>query len=119
MRRGYSADDREPLRQGTDDLPLFISEKPLPYAKGSDTSRDAAEAMHLEAAKLRRLVLACYREHGPMTPDEVAGRLKQSVLAIRPRVTELRQSGFLELTGQRRRNASGLFAKVLRAKEQR
>src|SRR4051812_16818851 len=94
----YSADDWTPPPEPVEDLPLFLVDAPLPYAKGSDTSQEAADRMHLKAASDRRRVLAAYREHGPMTPDEAADRLGESVLAIRPRCTELRQSGFLERT---------------------
>src|SRR5689334_7566241 len=97
-RRSYAADDPEMHATPGELGPLF--DKPLPYAKESETSREAAEKQHLEAAKQRRVVLGAFRQYGPMTPDECAARLELSVLAIRPRCTELRQSGFLEFTGE-------------------
>lgn len=104
----------ETAPQGVERLPLFES---LPYAPGSATSREAAERTYLEAAIQRRKVLAAYRAAGDagLTPDEAASLLGISVLACRPRCTELKDSGFLELAGQRRKNASGLSANVLRA----
>jgi hypothetical protein len=100
---------------GTEHLPLF--QRPVPFAKGSDTSRAAAEEMQGEAARLRRSVLAAYRTagHFGMTPDQCAKLLHVSVLACRPRCTELLQAGLLERTGERRKNQSGLNANVLRA----
>lgn len=41
------------------------------------------------------------------TADEVASLLSLSVLSVRPRITELRNAGLIEKTGQRRKNASG------------
>ena len=47
-----------------------------------------------------------------MTADEIAAKLGQSVLAVRPRVSELFHAGLIEKTGERRPNASGLNAYV-------
>lgn len=47
-----------------------------------------------------------------LTADEVAALLVQSVLAVRPRVAELRKEGFIRDTGLRRSNASGKRAIV-------
>lgn len=56
----------------------------------------------------------CLRFHGPMTPDEIAKKVGETVLAIRPRCTELLNDGFLERTGNRRANESGVKAHVLK-----
>ena len=47
-----------------------------------------------------------------LTADEIAVRLGESVLAVRPRVSELFHAGLIEKTGARRFNASGLRAHV-------
>jgi len=47
-----------------------------------------------------------------LTADEIAARIGESVLAVRPRVSELFHAGVIEKTGDRRRNASGLLAHV-------
>lgn len=47
-----------------------------------------------------------------LTADEIAARLAESVLAVRPRVSELFHAGLIEKTGERRPNASGLNAHV-------
>ena len=47
-----------------------------------------------------------------LTADEIAMRLGESVLAVRPRVSELFHGGQIEKTGDRRLNASGLRAHV-------
>jgi predicted ArsR family transcriptional regulator len=47
-----------------------------------------------------------------LTADEIAAKLDESVLAVRPRVSELFHAGLIEKTGERRRNESGLNAHV-------
>lgn len=49
------------------------------------------------------------------TADEAADALRESILAIRPRVTELSKQGLIVETEQRRRNVSGRSAIVWRA----
>jgi len=84
------------------------------------TSKDSAAAMKTQAANLRALVLAALSSAGPvgLTADEIADKLNQSVLSIRPRVTELGPKHFnrIERTGARRRNISGQAAAVWRVK---
>ena len=48
----------------------------------------------------------------PMTADEVAALLGETVLSIRPRVAELRKLGKIAATGDKRRNESGMLASV-------
>lgn len=83
-----------------------------PGYKDGDTSRQAAAAITPTVARIRDLVADCYLFYGPMTADEVAGRLGLSILTVRPRVTELVKLGIIADTGTRRRNASGHTAKV-------
>jgi hypothetical protein len=47
-----------------------------------------------------------------LTADEIAAKLDESVLAVRPRVSELFHARLIEKTGERRPNASGLNAHV-------
>src|SRR5688572_33192652 len=89
--------------------------------KESTTSRDAAVAIEAKgrARTLRDAVLAWYDAGHQGTADECAAALGESVLAIRPRVTELSIStptrpARLERSGQRRCNASGHSAHVWR-----
>ena len=96
--------------------------KPYPENPGyktlhPETSQQAAAAITSRAQTLRDKCLACLSETA-LTADEVAGRLGESVLAVRPRVAELAhtESGpRIFDTGQRRRNASGKLAAVWRA----
>ena len=52
-----------------------------------------------------------------LTADEIASRLTQSVLSIRPRVSELKEMGEIEKNGLRRPNVSGMKAAAWRIKE--
>src|SRR5690606_7276704 len=81
----------------------------LPHAPGSDTSEDAAEAMASRAERLRDAILRLLLAHDNLTPDEAAEMLGESVLAVRPRFTELgeRGLGWVERSGERRVNESG------------
>ena len=47
-----------------------------------------------------------------LTADEIAVKFGESVLAVRPRVSELFHAGLIEKTGERRPNTSGLNAHV-------
>lgn len=89
-----------------------------PGWKEPTTSREAAAK--IDAGTLRAEVLDWLRNMGPHTPDETAEGLKRSVLAIRPRFTELRKGGLIEKDCDRngfltrRRNLSGMRAQVWR-----
>ena len=86
-----------------------------PGFKEIGTPLDAAVAIKSRSQPLRRRALAviCTR---PSTPDEVADVLGETVLAIRPRITELKRFGLIEKTGEKRANASGCDAYVWRIK---
>jgi len=80
--------------------------------KEGTTSRDAALRIERRgrAAALRAAVLGAFELGWSGTADELAYRLGESVLSIRPRVTELHKQGKLEPTGERHRNESGASA---------
>jgi predicted transcriptional regulator len=77
------------------------------------TSGAAARAVRPRVSDLARRItdLLIYR---PMTPDEVAAAMDESLLTIRPRFSELNKAGLIERTGERRANASGMKAHVWR-----
>ena len=84
-----------------------------PGFKEHGTSHDAARRMEPRAGTLRELAYATLRERsGGLTADEVAAIMGETVLAIRPRLTELKLAGRIERTGQRRKNVSGMHAAV-------
>lgn len=78
------------------------------------TSSAAAEANVTRAERLRVLVLHEIKRAGKrgLTADEVAGKLGESVLSIRPRVSELFRKNKVAESGERRMNASGSRASV-------
>lgn len=79
------------------------------------TSEEAARHVKSRVEELQALVMfnLCHRE---LSADALAGCLKESVLSIRPRLSELRRKGLIEPTGRRAVNASGRSAHVWRVK---
>lgn len=83
--------------------------------KARDTAKAAAEAVKPTAATLRARALELLRREGPRTADDVARRLDEHPLAMRPRLSELAALGLIEDTRQRGRNESGKRAIIWRA----
>lgn len=93
----------------------FFGDKPAHYPtrpgfKEPTTSKLAAEKIGDQTA-LRAAVYARIRAM-PSTADEIAAHLNESILTIRPRVSELRAANKVTPSGQRRPNASGHSAIV-------
>jgi len=88
-----------------------------PGSKASGASEDAAEAITGHANNVRDRVLALFTGEYPasFTADQVATALNENILTVRPRVSELRRSGLIEPTEERRKNRSGLSAHCWRA----
>ena len=89
------------------ELPLFGVYPDSPGWKSRSTSRAAASAIEPRAATLRAKVLALFEGGRRLTADECADLLDESILSIRPRVTELSAKGLIEDSGARGRTASG------------
>lgn len=89
-----------------------------PGFKEPTTSKDAARAVSASAPLIREKVFAAIREAGlhGLTPDETAAKIGESILAVRPRFSELAKAQRIVETGERRRNESGLRAKAWRAR---
>ena len=66
--------------------------------------------------ELQRRVLNVFRR-APSTSDEVAAALNITSYTSRPRVSELVKRGYLEDSGNKRRNASGRSATVWKIKK--
>lgn len=71
-----------------------------PGFKEGDTSREAAEAFAARAGTLRRLCYQYIRRNPRHTADEIAAALGETVLAIRPRISELRAAGIIRNDGR-------------------
>lgn len=94
---------------------LYESSYPAsPGFKETTTSRDAAHSIKGRAEQLRERVLAEIVGAGALglTADECAVRINETVLAVRPRVTELFKMGKIRRSGVRRKNESGMTAHV-------
>jgi DNA-binding transcriptional ArsR family regulator len=79
----------------------------------TQTQSPAAARRSVRIERLRALVLEVLAAvPSGLTADEIAAKLGESVLAVRPRVSELFHAGLIEKTGERRPNASGLNAYV-------
>lgn len=88
-----------------------------PGSKGGGASKDAAEQIVTRAAMLRSAIIALMLNGYRLTADEIAAQMRESVLAIRPRVSELVKAGTLIKLTDRRKNISGMTAHVLRHKD--
>ena len=94
---------------------------PAPYPKSpgfktGGTSQEAARKFKAHAYALSAHVLVEIIA-APSTADEVASKLGQNVLAVRPRLSELFAQGKIErVPNVRRKNASGMSAAVWRKK---
>jgi glycerol dehydrogenase-like iron-containing ADH family enzyme len=88
--------------------------QPIPGSKGGGASREAAELITSRAALLRSHITDFMANGYFLTADEIANQMRESVLSIRPRVSELVKAGVLIKTAERRKNASGANAHVLR-----
>lgn len=89
----------------------------VPGAKVPGTSQEAAEKVSKRVAYLQGKCLEALRAHGPLTADEIAGKVGESILSIRPRLSELVSDEYgnqVEKTKERRKNISGCSATVWR-----
>ncbi len=87
----------------------------VPFQKGSDTSKAAAESMEPYAANQRRRVLRVITEAGihGATREEITNALGARLQAVCGRCKELLDDGQIYDSGDRRRNKSGRYAEIL------
>ena len=91
---------------------------PYPIGPGyqaTDTSYESAVKVEPRVGTLRRLSLDAIIHAGGYgaTADEVAMLVDATVLAIRPRITELKKLGLIVPSGEKRENESGHRADVM------
>ena len=95
-----------------------MSSQPLldwvPYVRGSDTSRDAAESMRPHVSAIERDVLAFVKRAGAMgtTCDEIEDRMKLAHQTASARLKGLADKGLIKDSGVRRPTRSGRAARV-------
>lgn len=84
-----------------------------PGFKASGPSEEAARKIAETAKNLRGLVLReIASSPAGISADAVADRLGKSVLAVRPRVSELHRAGEIRRGPERTKNVSGMNATV-------
>src|ERR1044072_9478097 len=70
------------------------------------TSRGMARKIAPRHKEAHRRILAMLRD-GPLNADEIAEKLGMDVLYCRPRVTEMKELGLIEETGEKRPSSRG------------
>lgn len=86
----------------------------MPGWKVTDTSRAAAESVRHTTAEAYSGIMAVLRKHGPMTADEAASIMGLTPFYVRPRFSEMKEMGWIEPTGDKRKNNSRRAANVMR-----
>lgn len=85
-----------------------------------ETRRAAHEEIKPQKELRRQQIIETITEHGPMTVDELMDCLGyHDPNRVRPRLTELRQSGALCTIGKRRSRRSGKMVAVWAINEQK
>jgi predicted ArsR family transcriptional regulator len=88
-----------------------------PGWKAQGPSRDAATAVTSHAKNLRDRVHGFLQEQYPSaySADQIAARLGETILSVRPRVSELHKAQLIEAAAGRSKNQSGMTANCWRA----
>lgn len=86
-----------------------------PGYKRLGTSQEAATEVKASSVSLTERVLKLLQREGGLTADQCAEKIEASVLAVRPRLSELLKKGLVRETAERRKNKSGKSAMVYRA----
>jgi predicted ArsR family transcriptional regulator len=84
----------------------------VPYVRGSDTSRDAAESMRPHVSGLEADVLSCVKFFGDATCDELEERMGLAHQTASARLKGLADKGLIKDSGARRPTRSGRAARV-------
>ena len=89
-----------------------------PGWKAQGPSREAAHSITGHAKTVRERVRVFFNQAYPAayTADEIAHQLSESILTIRPRISELHKNDQIEAVAERRKNVSGMSAHCWRAK---
>lgn len=83
-----------------------------PWARGSETSKSAAEEIGSHLGRLEQLVLDTITAHGPHTCDELEQRIGLSHQTTSARLRGLKLRDRIRATGERRPTRSGRMADV-------
>ena len=87
----------------------YQNKSQYPYRAGykaRSTSKEAADKINMQYPRQRYAIEDVFK-FGPMntyTADEVADQIKQNLISVRARITELTLLGVLQDSGERRKN---------------
>jgi hypothetical protein len=89
----------------------------VPGWKAEGPSHDAAKAVTGRAKTLRDRTYRFLQEQYPnaYSADQIAARLGETILSVRPRVSELHKAQLIEAVAVRSKNQSGMTANCWRA----
>ena len=85
----------------------------VPGWKGTDTSLAAARFIAVNLSARQTEVYVSLRDVGPATMHDLARRLGRSTYATAPRISELRDMGLVDDSGQRKVNTSSLRTAIV------
>lgn len=89
--------------KGVNDLFAYVESYPNhPGYRKTDTSRAAANDMKPRMSRLQGLVVNALKQHGALATFEIAAKLERPYRSIQPRTSELRLSGVIQDTKERR-----------------
>jgi predicted transcriptional regulator len=84
----------------------------VPYVRGSDTSRDAAESMRPHVSHIEGEIMVILRALGGCTCDEIEAETNLAHQTASARLKGLRDKGLIKFSGAKRPTRSGRAAMV-------
>jgi len=85
---------------------MAYNEQGIGYQK-SETSKDAANFNKKGKLTIREQVRSLFDHNNMLTVEDVSRLLNRAEISVKPRVTELKNEGFLEDSGLRRQGKWG------------
>ena len=85
---------------------MGYNEEGIGYQK-TETSREAAEFNKTRKLTIRDEVRNLFQHNNMLTVEDVSRLLNRAEISVKPRITELKNEGFLEDSGARRRGKWG------------
>lgn len=99
----------------TEEKKITTGPDPVARASDPDTSHEAAASMVDEAQNQRIQIYAWLVGHGPMTADELDEALGFRLTSSGRRLPELRETGKVRMTEEKRKTRSGRSARLWEA----
>lgn len=95
---------------------MAYNEQGIGYQK-SETSKEAANFNKKGKLTIREQVRSLFEQNNMLTVEDVSRLLNRAEISVKPRVTELKNEGFLEDSGVRRQGKWGTNITVWRRTE--